>query len=707
MMLMHAVVGSMILIKHRVMTEVFPSSWRNLWKEWELRGMILTSLSTQIFLVLLGNSRRRSSGILLTITVWSAYLLADSIATMASSILSNILGDVHKDGDLDPNDELKAFWAPFFLLHLGGTDIITAYSLEDNELWRRHLFGLISQAVTIFYILHMAWTSSHLSFLFIVMFLVGLVKYLERIWVLYSATENKFRDSIPDIPTNESKIMEDCKLKQFEGYHLTKHSVLEVEVPDHSSNQSFPDADEIVTACNLHEMVKRLFADLILGIQERDASRAIFEHKDMDSDKAFKIIEIELGFIYDLLYTKAKVVYSYMGIGRRIIGFLSILIVFATLTLYEILDRDKQHHYRSKIDLSITMVVLAFALLLELCAFAQLIHSDHTAYWLIKHKKSNILRVIKRWAPKKKEHRWSNSISHLSMLHLSLNKTHLHCRPILKMLGIEEMLEIHYAMTTRSLSYKSDIKKKVFEDIKYLRHWAEEYGYGTERKDLFGHRGGRVLQKLGHLELEWSIQLEFDQSILTWHLATDILYHNDYEQEPREDRVPTLQHARGIYLSRYMLYLLVKHPYILPIGMAHINFQDIYVRLKDFIEKLVSKPVKDISHPEEAAKKLIQVSTDNMHSLLGNNKSCLVISRACKLAKELNDTGGLKWQIIVDVWKEMLCHAASVCKGRHHAQLLRHGGEFFTHVWLLLAHYGFTDHFQIPRSRPIADAIQW
>ncbi|KAL4597582.1 hypothetical protein ACB092_11G000900 [Castanea dentata] len=664
MMLMHAVVGSMIFIKHRLIMELFSSSWRNLWKEWELRGMILISLSTQIFLILLGNNRRRSSGILLTITVWSAYLLADSIATMASSILSNILGDVYKGGDLDPNNELKAFWAPFFLLHLGGTDTITAYSLEDNELWRRHLFGLVSQAVTIFYIMLLAWTSSHLSFLFIVMFLVGLVKYLERVWVLYSASDKKFRDSISDNP--------------MEGRHLTNH-----QVANASSNQSDPGADEIVMAYNFREMVKRLFADLILGINERKASRDIFEHKDMGSDKAFKIIEIELGFIYDLLYTKAKVVYSYMGIGRRIIGFFSILIVFVTLTLYEIYDRDKQHRYRSEIDLIITMVVLAFALLLELCAFAQLLLSDHATHWLIKRKMSTILGAMKLWAPKKKEHRWSNSIAQLSLLHLSLNKRHLPCRTILKKLGIDEILEIELAMTTRSLSGDMNgIKENIFTNIKNVMHWAEENDNSTEFDNLFGHP-----------DLEWSIRLEFDQRILIWHLATDILYHNEYDEEPREDEV----HARGIYLSRYMLYLLVKHPYMLPIGMAHIRFQDIYVELKDFIEEEMSKPVNESSHLKEVAAQMIKVNTTDMLSVRGDGKISFVIFHACKLSKALNDMEN-KWEIMFNVWMEMLCHAASLCKGRHHAQLLRQGGEFFTHVWLLMAHFGLTNHFQIPVS---------
>ncbi|CAL5387131.1 unnamed protein product [Camellia sinensis] len=45
-----------------------------MWKEWELRGMILLSLTTQIVLVLLGNRRKYVSGTWIRIMVWLAYL---------------------------------------------------------------------------------------------------------------------------------------------------------------------------------------------------------------------------------------------------------------------------------------------------------------------------------------------------------------------------------------------------------------------------------------------------------------------------------------------------------------------------------------------------------------------------------------------------------------------------------------------------------
>ena len=77
---------------------------------------------------------------------------------------------IGKDGSRSESIKLTAFWAPFLLLHLGGPDTITAYSLEDNEFWLRHLLGLGVQTGVALYIFISAWTASHLSILSILIF---------------------------------------------------------------------------------------------------------------------------------------------------------------------------------------------------------------------------------------------------------------------------------------------------------------------------------------------------------------------------------------------------------------------------------------------------------------------------------------------------------------------------------------------------------
>ncbi|XP_050262344.1 uncharacterized protein LOC126706835 [Quercus robur] len=734
MMPMPTVDSSIMFIKKRRLMEVIPPSWRNMWTEWQLRVLVLFSLSTQIILVVLGKRRKRVSGSWIRFTVWSAYLLADSIALMAAGIISNELGGVNDaNGLVDPKHELVAFWAPILLLHLGGTDTITAYSLEDNELWKRHSLGVVIQAISTLYIWLTAWTSPSLSLLSFLIFIVGLMKYGERVRVLFLASEKTFRDSIPDILTDNSKIMEKCKLKQLEGYHLTKHLVFEVEVPDLSTNKPLndvhPDADELLEANRLLEMVKRLFADFIISSQDRDVSVKIFQ--ELSALQAFKVIDIELGFIYDFLYTKANVIYSRLGIALRIIA---IFIISIVLGLFLNL---KERHHHSKIDVIITWVLLAVALFMELYAFRELLISDQTAYWLIKNKKTTFLEVINRTLRSKaiKTKRWSNSIGQFSLLSLALSKKTLPLYGILQIFGIDEMLEIHLAKKKlkkeKLESQPYDIPQEHSIDIQYLIFWAirnivreSPEVSGSKLEDLYGLRGGRTLEKFQRRDLSWSVELEFDQSILIWHLATEICYFKDFispngihapaneksgEREPKEAYSEKgLLRQRCNYLSRYMLYLLVKHPNMLPIGMARIKFRDIYTEVGDFIEEHTGESVEHIEL-KAASKKLSKVKSEVMLTVGGRDRSRRdrsnnVIFHACKLVSALGEDEK-KWELIKNVWLEMLGHAASQCKGRLHAQQLRRGGELLTHVWLLMAHFGLSDHFQKSRSRVIAETI--
>ncbi|KAK3000795.1 hypothetical protein RJ639_021112 [Escallonia herrerae] len=50
-----------------------------------------------------------------------------------------------------------------------------------------------------------------------------------------------------------------------------------------------------------------------------------------------------------------------------------------------------------------------------------------------------------------------------------------------------------------------------------------------------------------------------------------------------------------------------------------------------------------------------------------------------------------KWEILSELWAEMLCHGAARCPLNHHYENIRRGGEFLTHVWLLLTWHGLTD----------------
>ncbi|GLT37835.1 hypothetical protein SLA2020_121230 [Shorea laevis] len=133
-----------------------PDNIRKLWDRWNLRGLIIISLSLQAFLIMFASSRKRRGGWKIVMLIWSAYLLADWVATVAIGLISSGLGltpisQANTSTHRESNDIL-AFWATFLLLHLGGPDTITSFALEDNELWVRHMLGLALQVLSTVYV---------------------------------------------------------------------------------------------------------------------------------------------------------------------------------------------------------------------------------------------------------------------------------------------------------------------------------------------------------------------------------------------------------------------------------------------------------------------------------------------------------------------------------------------------------------------------
>ncbi|KAM3699255.1 hypothetical protein ACJW31_05G012100 [Castanea mollissima] len=471
----------------------------------------------------------------------------DWVATVALGVISNNLGEVMKSTGKDEshNDgiQLTAFWAPFLLLHLGGPDTITAYSLEDNELWLRHLLGLIVQTGVAFYIFLIAWTGSQLSILSILMFFPGIIKYGERTWVLRSASNEQFRESMltsPDPGPNYSKFMREYTVKQYEGFCVRAGEVnIEaqgVNLP--SENNTIHDATELVTANNLFKSFKRIFVDLILSFDDRDNSQSLFGG-DFLPEKAFKVIEMELGFAYDVLYTKATVIYSTKGGG------------------------------------------------------------------------------------------------------------------------------IDQTIPTRDNRPKPD--------------WEI---------------------------LKLSVQVEFDQSILIWHIATDLCYRLDCTDQDTSMSNRELSK----WLSQYMLYILVRRPFMLPMGVGMIRFRDTCAEVTQFFEerKSIASPSDTFtSDKSRACKILLKVNTEVAPNKVKGDRSKSVLFDACKLASELQAIydKNRKWEMISNVWVEMLAYAACHCRGNYHAQQLRRGGELLTHVWLLMAHFGLTEQFQISQGHARAKLV--
>src|SRR3954471_12499500 len=92
------------------------------------------------------------------------------------------------------------------MLHLGGPDNITAYALQDNQLWLRHLQMLVVQVLGATYVLYRQITINGTFVLLatIVMFTLGAVKYAERTWALRCGNMDRFRSSLEKEPRSNN-----------------------------------------------------------------------------------------------------------------------------------------------------------------------------------------------------------------------------------------------------------------------------------------------------------------------------------------------------------------------------------------------------------------------------------------------------------------------------------------------------------------------
>ncbi|KAL6335324.1 hypothetical protein AAG906_029567 [Vitis piasezkii] len=643
--------------------QIFPESVRKLWNEWELRLMVLLSLFLQIVLIIFSNRRKYRVTPWIRILIWSAYLSADWVATVSLGTLSNSQGD--SEGKLlDPNYTLMAFWAPFLLLHLGGPDTITAYSLEDNELWLRHLLGLVVQVGVAFYVFLRSWAGTPLTFLSIPMFVAGIIKYGERTCVLRSASKNHFRDSllpVPDPGPDYADFMEEYWEGKLEVARMRKGNI--VQKPRQSTvgdDITIPGGKYIDKAYFLFEnQFRHLYANLILSLDDQQTSERFI--KELSFEEAFKVVEMELSFLYDVLYTKATLVYSPLGILLRIASFFSTISTLAAFCFF--IDR----HEFSNIDINITYLLLLGAIFLEIYAIIMLILSDWSIVWLSSKKNSltdSICRAITPFRPVlTSDKRWSGRMAQNNLIDSCLrDKTKFNQFP--RFFDMNKFLEKYWYMSWEKVD---DMKEPIFCCL-------------LRKKKLFE-------------TLRWSIiDVEFDHSILLWHIATDLCYPCDVDKSPDTNLKSWCKLSKC--LSEYMLYLLVMCPFMLPKGIGEFRFRDTCSEAKRFFQQRR----ESISNRNEACRLLLEVDTEVEPIKVKGDKSKSVLFEACRLAKTLKSLEmemGEKWKMVNEVWVEMLCYAASHCGWIQHGQQLRRGGELLTHVCLLMSHLGLSEQFQI------------
>ncbi|KAI9117319.1 hypothetical protein K1719_011485 [Acacia pycnantha] len=626
-----------------------PGELKSLWDQWGLEILVLFSFILQLILTAYGSRRKDIPGIWIRLTVWSSYLLSASFARI-------ILGKLTVIPESDPDErnirrELKALYAPLLLVQIGNPDAITAYSIEDNRLGVRQLIGFVFQVAIVTWIIIKSWTHSWLSYLYLPLLVSGLIKYGEMVWALKSSLSKR-----SGIITVE-EIDKETSMPAL--FRMLPHNVPYIELI-------------LMAYYRFFSLKPHRENSLYLPLYESLPHMSIEAY---EPEEIFQITDAELSFMYDVLYTKAPIIYTKQGCTLRAVSFFNLVL---TLWGFSIMSQHEfVHHWKGWFMVGI----LAGTVLLEAYQIAQLPFSDWAIIQLIRHRNLPLatpcLRILGHRASTWK--RWSNILPQFNLMSFCLHDKPLKCSKILRFRSFDKAFKKHRHRAR--LKLPQELKVLMVQEMKLID--------ADRGQKPFNQRGEWSLGRYNCLgEFKWSVKRDFDKSITIWHIATDICYYSDDGDQRKTTTDSKTQ--MGKLLSNYMMYLLAMRPQMLSMATATIIFRHAYDKLKDLIQK--ERLIKD----EGEVCGILRM--ESLHSRSERSSETVVtlkwkmLKDAQRLARNLLKRED-RWNIICSVWVEMLCYAAANCSADEHSEQIRRGGGLITHAWILLLHK--TDKYHI------------
>ncbi|GLJ19053.1 hypothetical protein SUGI_0342000 [Cryptomeria japonica] len=727
----------------------------------------------QLVLIVLGPRRYHSSNAIFRFVLWGAYISADAVSICA-------LGSMMHSA----RSGIYGIWAPLLLLHLGAPDAITAYSMADNELWLRHAFIMVYQVAAAVYVMYSSALKGHALASAILLLVAGAIKYGEKPLALwFSSFPQIFRSCLPISKyMKNGNVVESCRyivmgegqlqraraneknssslgggVKQTEGSletssveEGTKKAEVSIEASSHEEGRRIITIEDIKSAkikernynlClayALFKMYKRRFASLDfdeVGVPETRAFWLKFSGKE-----AFRIVELELKFMYDELFSKWKEVTfsSFLTVLRLV----NCILMGASVFL---IWREKQHREAQR---TVTYVVISVALVAEVFQFFRIMISDWTMVRLVcahveafKHPLSQstlnwckicmlkVLEIAELVLGKVQNvvRRDTFEIRQHCLIGTCLGKS----RFVWKMAGFFPKFNRHIVSVyikvrhIHKVSVQDELKDFIFDILKQkisLQNDIEKCRRNIYmfEEDEFG------IFKEGSYNLE--------EVILRLHVTTTMLDMKRALLEQIEDENVRLSRV----LSRYCSYLLLSRPNLLPLHpeKARIVYMQHVERIVEMHESLlrpsgkrsqyhymepISKEVNNAlaeaigiplellgkeENEEERKRGYVKWKRNQEEKREKKDKEKRISTRdedmeeariigyeEWKRKEEENrkKKDEERWTLLAEYWGRLVIYMAVYNKTSSHAECMADGGEFLSQVWVLLGHMGCGD----------------
>ncbi|XP_062205941.1 uncharacterized protein LOC133907865 [Phragmites australis] len=632
------------------------------WDEWQLRILVLGSLGLQWFLLLAAPMRKYTIHSLFRRCIWLAYISSDALAIYALATLFS--RHVRASSACEYGGKatsLEVLWAPLLLVHLGGRDEITAFNIEDNELWTRHTVTLVSQVTVAVYAFCKSWPSAadrRLVLSAIMLFISGIINFCEKPWALRSASINRLAAM--------SSIIKGERSRNRSGWERC------FTVMDNSDKcwKGKPPQDAAILSPM--DQVQMILSDISLLAVNNDLVKKGHKKQVLARLSPGVSMTSWLRRAFELIYTRANVIYApaYMACDFLLVPALYI----AAITLFAM--SHKQGYNAT--DVKMTYILMFFTAVLD--ALGVLI--SKLLYKLM----SKITRVPALCM----------TLPDYNLINSVLKRMKPATGWLLKCatcFGYED-----YSVGDRKLS-ANVAEFVVYELLKPGKvEGLDLASYRSLTKPNWALGELRDYVQDGHENIRRSLcDSPFDESVLLWHIATDLCFRMRHSEADRTPREPSREECTKA-MSNYMAYLLQFRPEMLMTGSRQHLFTQAMEDLEDLFQDKEKGKLRDIQHYTSLVTDIIDEGAKE-----NNDKKYSLIQDACKLAQELLNLPDeeKRWKLMYGVWMGMLCYSASMCRGYIHAKRLGEGGEFLSYVWIVISLKGtktLADKLQMPEE---------
>ncbi|CAL4956612.1 unnamed protein product [Urochloa decumbens] len=173
------------------------------------------------------------------------------------------------------------------------------------------------------------------------------------------------------------------------------------------------------------------------------------------------------------------------------------------------------------------------------------------------------------------------------------------------------------------------------------------------------------------------------EQILVWHVATRLAElkrsqrtHGRVVNGDKGGDVESDDVVVATRLSRYCAYLVALKPGLLP--DHRVWTEELYEEVVEEVTRVLARCAGPVVQYERAA------------TCLGGSMN-MTLRKASRLGRQLVEELGdeeLTWKVLAEFWAELIVYLAPSENVSSHAKSLRRGGEFITVLWALLGHAG-------------------